>query len=480
MLCQSEWFPLTYGHANYDPFPAAPSNIPKEGYRDAFHLQTKWKGKFQQKKLNALAFRSGTGTSVALSFSTMSSELHWDLVPKKDKDLKWYLDTSLTDHQRFMKGFDVLVGETTNQIESSLLALVMPRSCGAAGQGSKEWFLDRMFSGTSSQIHSLLEAAAPLLLSSQDTDDEIKNALLDVAAYANQESVLSSPEPEPEPPEPDPVPEEEEEEEKNNDEEQQKSEAQETAEHWIETLTNASIQNSDDEFLRELPSIDNTTLSWMVFLLSKPDAAFKVTTKTSNLNKLRTWIKSPTEHRHLAMLSKNVLLEIAKEKKKKISGQNNKAKIIEKILEGNNNRSQQQNNNSNGNNTNNTNNSPDLAPLVAIFRQSFLRPHHQKSERTAAKIGQRNEEKFLSEFCELYNNRELNSPDFLLPLPLKVAYRPGLVAKRGWDNSFVKDSADGVLVFEKSNVSHALFFLFVLHCLRTYLCFVLDYRENTT
>ena len=173
---KSEWFPLTFNHPNNKPFPEAPWNIPKEGYRDAFHLQTRWKGKSNKEKtLNAIAYRSSTGTAVALSFSTTN---YWDMVTEKDKDLKWFVNHQLDPHERLMKGFDLLIGESCKPMELALLALVAPRSCGADGQGSKEWFLDRMFAGTSSQVHLLIEASAPLLMSNNDiTGDEKKRSL---------------------------------------------------------------------------------------------------------------------------------------------------------------------------------------------------------------------------------------------------------------------------------------------------------------
>ena len=92
---QNRWFPLTFDHPNYPPLPQAPQNIPFEGYRDAFLFHTKWKGKNCHKNLTGLAYRSGTGKSVALSISTTNHDVHWDFVPHKDKDLKWYLDTNL-------------------------------------------------------------------------------------------------------------------------------------------------------------------------------------------------------------------------------------------------------------------------------------------------------------------------------------------------------------------------------------------------
>ena len=76
-----------------------------------------------------------------------------------------------------MNGFDILVGSSLPEIETQLLSLVLPRTCGKEGQGSKEWFLDRMFSGTSYQIHALILAAGPLLLADDDIDNNVKKAL---------------------------------------------------------------------------------------------------------------------------------------------------------------------------------------------------------------------------------------------------------------------------------------------------------------
>ena len=123
---------------------------------------------------------------------------------------------------------------------------------------------------------------------------------------------------------------------------------------------------------------------------------------------------------------------------------------------------QENNNNSNTNPANNNNNnnthtnSQNLAPLIAILKQSFLRPQQPQAERLAARIGHRNKEPFLCEFFDLYTDEKFNSPnDRLEYLPLKVTYHPGLVAKK--ENKFVKDSADSVAIFEKSDVSFCYF-----------------------
>ena len=115
LLHKSEWFPLTFGHSNYEPFPAAPKNIPKEGYHDAFHFQTKWKGKKHQKKLNESAYHSSTGTVVVLSMSTVNLRAYWDMVPSKNKNLLWYFGFE-DSHDHLMKDFDTLIGTCSNEI----------------------------------------------------------------------------------------------------------------------------------------------------------------------------------------------------------------------------------------------------------------------------------------------------------------------------------------------------------------------------
>ena len=177
--------------------------------------------------------------------------------------------------------------------------------------------------------------------------------------------------------------------------------------------------------------------------------------KAQSEKKLRALLdtgKVPVPHRPYHLMTKNKLLAIARANKLTANSQQNKKEIIEKIV----NRNQQGNNNDN---TNNDIETTELAPLVAILQHSFLQLQKQKSECTAAKIGHRNEEKFLKEFWELSKNGKLTCPDDFQPMPAEVIFRPGIVAKKN-GNGFVKDSADGVVVF-KDNVSIDWFFLFL-------------------
>ena len=158
---------MIVSHKHQRIFPRMATEIP-------FISKITWKGKQQEKKMNAITFHSRIGTSVALLMSTVNHDLHWDFVPKSDKHIGWYFDKNLSDHEPKMNGFDKLIGESTKEIEQVLLDLVLPCSCGSDGQVSKEWFLDKMFSGTSSQIHFLIQATMPLLMSNDNIDHNTK------------------------------------------------------------------------------------------------------------------------------------------------------------------------------------------------------------------------------------------------------------------------------------------------------------------
>ena len=126
---------------------------------------------------------------------------------------------------------------------------------------------------------------------------EIKDAFCEVASYSNHEAVIvafenltaaSEPEPELE----HVVTPEEGKEDENTITEEQKE-----AESWIEKLTDPSTAVKDNEFLDILSTIGNDVLSWMVHLLSKNEAAFKMTGRASNEKKIKTWIeKAIREH----------------------------------------------------------------------------------------------------------------------------------------------------------------------------------------
>ena len=528
-------------------------DIPKDGYRDSFQFQTEWKGKSHKKKITGLAYRSGTGTAVALSMSTTNNSAHWDMIPARNKNLRWYFENG-NEHERLMKGFDTFEGVSSLAVERLLLEVVLPRTCGEAGQGTKEWFLDRMFSGTSSQMHHLVASAAPILIRDTDLDSELRQDLAGILKYTHEESVTAPPttnhgtssasenespatttpgssvptsstpasvaslsaasssttssvapassarassapasltptdaalSPTPGPTAANLLPAEEqkeEEEEEESESEQQKSEDQIQAEDWIERLLMANTDDGDDDFKEHLPNLTRSTLSWMYWLLSASTGTFKESSKPSTIKKFQEWIEKSRDERPFFLMKKAKLVEIARSKGQRANIQNGKDDLIKKIIDGvrNENENEQEINNDTTNIVSTTTeNSSELAPLAAIFHFSFLRPQKQTSERKAARIGHENEKKFLREFWELTQNKQFNLPDAIEPMAVKVIYRPGLVCRKGDPNTFVKDSADGVVVFMNSVSARFVFGCLLFVCQRKVLTYFLSFLERT-
>ena len=111
-----------------------------------------------------MTYRSGTGTSVLLAMSSVHKAHWWDMVTYNPADSKWYFDDSLSATDRNMKGFDWFCGENEKSSDSTkedicaILEKVDPQT---VSQRGTEWFLDRMFSLTSSTIDAAIQDAAP-------------------------------------------------------------------------------------------------------------------------------------------------------------------------------------------------------------------------------------------------------------------------------------------------------------------------------
>lgn len=95
----------------------------------------------------------------------------------------------MSKREQQMKGFTLLAGERQEAAEDLLLSRVEPRTCGADGQGSREWFLERMFSGTSSTLFFLLESRIPLLFGDAEEGgyDMVTTTLAENDADANHD-----------------------------------------------------------------------------------------------------------------------------------------------------------------------------------------------------------------------------------------------------------------------------------------------------
>ena len=105
-------------------------------------------------RLTAVAYRSGTGASMSLVFSSFYHGCEWDFNLKYIKDFKWYIDESLTQLQRNEKFFVELCGTLAKKYVEFLLLHVKPHRISSSASVAQ--FLDRMFSLTSSMVEAIV------------------------------------------------------------------------------------------------------------------------------------------------------------------------------------------------------------------------------------------------------------------------------------------------------------------------------------
>ena len=443
---------MTYDKSPDQSLPSNPRNIDKLGYKDAFHYTTVWKGKKVQKNISALAYKSGTGNAVALSLSTIDTGSHWDFVPNDDCHHKWYFSTNLTDEERQLKGFKLIIGESRRSPEILLLSKVDTRTCGPEGQGSREWFVDRMFSGTSSTIHHIFKKCIPLL--ADDEDDDIVNSLKVVLSFTGEMKILEKiqEEREEEQRRQQQASEQNEETSQDNEEDRDKEEATE----WISKLS--ASKDFDNQFKQEVAdaTITSRTVDWIVAITT--DSPFKEWTVGAAKKKIDKWLEGTGEggeakYRPYKSMTKASLKKILQERGDTTwRDSDSKLAFIKKIL------APPESSTNPG-----TDESEDihLDALAEIINKSFLQPLNDKAEKTAASIGHKNEITFIKSFCEkcLDDNDNCVDSKFAKITDISV-YRPGLVKKKG--SKFIKGSADGILA---AKVSILLCCLFV--CLET-------------
>ena len=357
--------------------------------------------------------------------------------------------------EKQMKGFNLLVGSRTKSAESLLLSKVDPRTCGSAGQGSREWFIDRMFSGTSSTIHSIFKKCIPLLVAEADgKDEEIMNALQTVLSYIDDDKSM------------DKIKEKiKHDKEKKLQEERQIREKEEEeraintsptasykkeAEEWIKKLSDP--QNIvDDDFESKLETMSIATMEWIIALSTA--SSFKAMTPAGAKKKIKKWLEIAPERRPYQNKKREILNEIGQSKGiPNIKSYKKKDDLIDALINPPPVTNPQ-------NKSANIRNKKDMAPLVELLNQSFLRPQQDKEEIDAAATGHRNEEPFIKSFCQICEDERENESDNLFgKTHVVLVYRPGLVKKK--NSSFAKDSADGIII-TKEEVSSILFISFV-------------------
>jgi hypothetical protein len=260
-----DWVPLTFKHKGNAAFPLKPLDIPLEGFKDCYHMNTKWKGKQAAfRKLTCVGYRSGTGTAVSLAISSRYRRVQWDFVPQGN--VRWYHDSSLTDTDRKKKALTCLVGEDSmdiNDCQQLILDSMEPRTC---AQGTADWFVDRQLSGTSSTSAELVLAVASLIIISEE-EESIVEAFKTVLSYAGcdqniigskvklpdielvNEAVNSDSS-------------------EGTDDEVMDLKAE--AASWYSTLTDPAV-DMDEEFRDEAQSMDRVVLSWIIALFKKKD-----------------------------------------------------------------------------------------------------------------------------------------------------------------------------------------------------------------
>jgi hypothetical protein len=105
---QMEWVPFTYvkkgaakkkGKEDDAPFPLQPKKVSLVGYKDAYQMSLKWNGWSASCKVDFFAYRSGSGSAVALIASSVYRRNHFDLAPVNEADQDWY-------HNNDMSAFD--------------------------------------------------------------------------------------------------------------------------------------------------------------------------------------------------------------------------------------------------------------------------------------------------------------------------------------------------------------------------------------
>jgi hypothetical protein len=184
---RSEWFPFTYDKKDSND-PDKPLNIAKKGSKNAFYKKLKLRHlpdftntTATNGEVNAVAYRSGTGTTVSLAMSTIHRPHWWDFVTDNPKDTKWYFNETLSDFDRKAHGFELFRGKSESEHKRedmiAILRKVEPRT---VSQGGTEWFMDRMFSLTSSTVDAAFRAAAPGIT----TNDPVRESFSKILNYS--------------------------------------------------------------------------------------------------------------------------------------------------------------------------------------------------------------------------------------------------------------------------------------------------------
>lgn len=250
------WLPMTFDRKYTEPFPAKSEVIQKSGYKDAYQFNLNWKGPTGKsgRKLGCVAYKSGTGTAVALAISTKYQQCHWDFVTLRDTDLEWYTDNTLSGLNRKKKAMHLLAGVEDDAHASVLFESVNPQTC---EQNTADWFLDQQLSGTSSTIASLVLAVAPLVDRSEE--EHVFESFKTVLMYSGHDTNILGRS----------VVEEEEDIDEEGEDEMESAKKLEPT-NWVQSLQDPAM-DVDTEFKDALPEMSIGALLWMVALIKRKE-----------------------------------------------------------------------------------------------------------------------------------------------------------------------------------------------------------------
>jgi hypothetical protein len=184
---RNNWFPFTFDRKDE---PGKAKNINCKGAKCVYYKKLKMKKVVSSagahREILAVAYRNGSGNNVSLAMSSLHRANWWDLSLANQSDSKWYFQDT-TQFERSARCFESFRGSEDDKAEQieAILENVETRTVSQLGT---DWFLDRMFSMTSSTVDGAIRAAAPSVKPGDPIYDDFKKVL----EYAGLENMLAT------------------------------------------------------------------------------------------------------------------------------------------------------------------------------------------------------------------------------------------------------------------------------------------------
>ena len=155
-VARSFWFPFVFDKRDEKKDDEhGRSVVSMKGYRDVLYASLTTG---EERKLQTLAFRSGTGTAVSLAMSSLHHGRVMDLNSAFPSDSRWYFNQELSQKERNKRAFALEAGEKNDEnFELILDQGVVPLT---VTQGDLAWFIQRQLSLTSSTVDRMITSRA--------------------------------------------------------------------------------------------------------------------------------------------------------------------------------------------------------------------------------------------------------------------------------------------------------------------------------